>query len=391
MYVSSAEVLRGVRRHPGDAASVLGPLDPVGSNQTTIYLYDEDRELLGVIGPSLLERWRTDLPADTPNWFLINLQPDQRASMQQRLQSLGATNAGVLPLAVGKLVAIDGRAPDAAAFTDRRAHAAIDGEVRISWSDALPPSNRLLEGRWFDAHPARPELSVDRMWADMFHLKTGDTLTLRVGERDLVATITSIRGVDWDSFRANFFLMLDPASGATLPHSFVASFHLRGDAPAALAALSRDDPNISLIDLDAVLDLVRYIIDRVSGAVSWVLGFSLLAGVLVLFAALASTADERRFETALLRTLGAHRGQLSLAVLAEFGALGLLAGVVAVAGAAALGSVLAAGVFGIDGYAPPLAALAGLVAAAVVTVALAGWVGTLRIARTAPIAVLRRG
>jgi putative ABC transport system permease protein len=347
--------------------------------------------LLGVIGPSLLARWRADLPPDTPNWFLINLQPAQSAAMQQRLQQIGASNVNLLPLAAGKLVAINGRAPQASAYDDRRATGWINGEVRMSWSARLPPANTLQQGRWFDAHAARPELSVDRIWAELFHLELGDRVSVRVGEREIEATVTSIRVVDWDSFRANFFLMLDPASGATLPHSVVASFHLERGAAKALAALSRDYPNISLIDLAAVLDRVRDTIDRVTHAVAWVLGFSLAAGVLVLLAALAMTADERRFEAALLRTLGANRRQLGIAVLAEFGVLGLLAGLIAVAGAGALGSVLASRVFKLAGYTPPLLPLAAIIAAAAVLVALAGWAGTLRIARTAPLTVLRRG
>ncbi len=348
--------------------------------------------LLGVIGPSLLEHWRAELPTDTPNWFMINLQPEQSEPMQQRLHNLGAGNVNVLPLAAGKLVAINGHAPNAADYgDDRRASGTITGEVRVSWSAQLPPANTLVSGHWFDANNTKPQLSVDQMWVDLFHLKLGDTLTLRVGEREIEASIGSIRRVDWTSFRANFFLMLDPASGATLPHSFVASFHLDGTNANALAAISRDYPNISLIDLNAILDRVRDIIDRVSRAVTWVLGFSLLAGVLVLLAALASTADERRFESALLRTLGAHRRQLSIAVLAEFAVLGLLAGTIAVIGAGVLGTVLARDVFKLADYTPPLMALATLVAAAASTVALAGWIGTLRIARTSPIAVLRRG
>jgi putative ABC transport system permease protein len=348
--------------------------------------------LLGVVGPSLLERWRAELPIDTPNWFMINLQPEQSSPMQQRLRELGAGNVNLLPLAAGKLVAINGRAPNAADYgDDRRAGGAISGEVRVSWSAQLPPANVLLKGEWFGAQVAKPQLSVDQMWIDLFHLKLGDTLTLRVGEREIEATIASIRRVDWASFRANFFLMLDPVNGEKLPHSFVASFHLDGAHTNALAALSHDYPNVSLIDLNAILDRVRDIIGRVSRAVTWVLGFSLLAGVLVLVAALASTADERRFESALLRTLGAHRRQLSIAVLAEFAVLGLLAGTIAVIGSSLLGSVLAREVFKLAGYTPPVATLAVLVAAAALTVALAGWIGTLRIARTAPIVVLRQG
>jgi len=347
--------------------------------------------VLAVVGPSLLARWRAELPNDTPNWFMINLQPAQRSAIEQRVQALGATNLNTLPLAVGKLIAINGRTPDPKDYQDRRAEGWINGETRLSWSTELPLSNKLLQGRWFDAAPTQPQLSVDEMWVDIFHLKLGDTLTLRVGEREIVATISSIRGVDWDSFRANFFLMLDPASGESLPHSFVASFHLEKIAAGALAGLSRDYPNVSLLDLNAILDRVRDIIGRVSRAVAWVLGFSLAAGVLVLLAALASTADERRFETALLRTLGAHARQLHVAVLAEFAVLGLLSGAIAVVGASLIGSVLARTVFRMRDYVPPLGSLALVVLCAALVVALAGWIGTLRIARTAPMAVLRRG
>lgn len=348
--------------------------------------------VLAVVGPSLLASWRAELPADTPNWFLINLQDEQRAAMQERLAALGANNVNMLPLAVGKLVAINGKAPRPEDYPDRRAANWINGETRMSWSAGLPAANKLLQGRWFDANAttdAGAQISVDKMWVDMFHLQLGDTLTLRVGERDIVATITSIRGVRWDSFRANFFLLLDPHTGAGLAHSTIASFHLPREV--SLAALSRDFANVSLIDLGQVLDRVREIIGRVSRAVISVLGFSLAAGLLVLLAALAATADERRFESALLRTLGAHSAQLSAAVLGEFAALGLVAGSIAAIGSAAIGYALALRVFRLDGYAPPLVSLALVVFTAAALVAIAGWLATRRIAGTPPIAVLRQG
>jgi putative ABC transport system permease protein len=345
--------------------------------------------LLAVVGPSLLASWRAELPPDTPNYFLINLQDGQRAPMQQQLGALGATNVNVLPLAVGKLVAINGKVPKAEDFPDHRAANWINGETRLSWSAQLPPANRLLQGQWFTGGETAPQISVDKMWVDMFGLKLGDELTLRVGERDIVATLTSIRGVRWDSFRANFFLMLDPASGAALAHSYIASFHL--PARVSLANLSQDFPNVSLIDLNQVLDRVRDIVGRVSRAVIWVLGFSLAAGLLVLLAALAATADERRFEAALLRTLGAHSAQLSSAVLGEFTALGLVAGSIAAIGSAAIGVALARRVFHFGDYLPPVGPLVAVVLAAAALVALAGWIGTRRVARTSPVAVLRRG
>ncbi|HEY6544006.1 MAG TPA: FtsX-like permease family protein [Dokdonella sp.] len=348
--------------------------------------------LLGVVGPSLLERWRADLPPETPNWFVVNLQTDQRDTLQKRLASLGASNLNLLPLAVGKLVAINGTEPQLQDPEERREAADRgQGEIRLSWSEALPEANELTAGQWFDAATSEPSASVEQVWVERYGIRLGDTLTIGIGEREIEAKVTSLRKVEWDAFRANFFLMLDPATGASLPHSHIASFHLDGDHSEALAALSRDLPNLSLIDLNAILDRVRDIIGRVSAAVSWVLGFSLLAGVLVLLAALAATADERRFEAALLRTLGAHGRQLAVAVLAEFGALGLLSGAISVVAAAAIGKALAGGVFDLPGYAPPILPLVMLVAGAALLVAVAGWIGTLRIARTSPMVVLRRG
>jgi len=348
--------------------------------------------VLAVVGPSLLASWRAELPADTPNYFLINLQDEQRTPMQGRLAALGATNINMLPLAVGKLVAINGKTPKVEDYNDRRAAGWINGETRMSWSHDLPPSNKLLQGRWFAANAtgdAGAQVSVDKMWIDMFHLKLGDSLTLRVGEREIVATIASIRGVRWDSFRANFFLMLDARTGSELAHSTIASFHLPRDV--SLASLSRDFANVSLIDLNQILDRVREIIGRVSRAVISVLGFSLAAGLLVLLAALAATADERRFESALLRTLGAHSAQLSAAVLGEFAALGLVAGSIAAIGSAAIGYALASRVFRFESYTPPFSSLLAVVFAAAALVAIAGWLATRRIARTPPIAVLREG
>lgn len=347
--------------------------------------------LLAVVAPALLDGWRRELPADTPNWFVLNLQDDQRAAVSAELAQIGADQLNMLPLAVGKLAAINGRVPRAEDFQDPRAREWLDNQLRLSWSAALPQANQVVAGRWFAPQPAEPQVSVDRGWADTFGLKLGDTLTFAVGDRTLTARITSLRGVDWSSFRVNFFLLLDPAHAADLPHTWLASFHLdkgRGDA---LAAVTRAHSNLTLIDVNALLDRIRDIIGRVTGAVRWVLGFSLLAGALVLAAALSASARERRHEAALLRTLGARGRQLTAAVAAEFAALGLIAGLTAAGGAAGAGAWFAARVLKLDGFVPPLAPLIGAAVAAAVAVTLLGLAGTRRVLRTPPLAVLRRG
>lgn len=348
-------------------------------------------DLLAVVGPSLLDRWRADLPEDTPNYFALNLQADQKDDFARRLNALGASNLSLLPLAAGKLVAINGKPLNAADYgEDSRAGNWIEGEVRVSWSAALPPSNRIILGTWPGADPASAQVSVDESWFEMFQLKLGDTMTLRFGDAEVTAEVSSVREVDWDSFRVNFFMMLDPLHGADLPHSLISSFHLPS-SESGLATLSRELPNLSLIDVKSILDRIRDIIERVSSAVTWVLGFSLAAGILVLLAALAATAEERRFEIALLRTLGANGGQLNAAVLGEFAALGLLAGLVAAAGAAGTGFALARIVFKLPDYWPPLPGLGVIALGSAIVVMLAGLAGTRRIARTPPMQVLRHG
>lgn len=347
--------------------------------------------LLAVIAPSLLDGWRRELPADTPNWFALNLQDEQREDFSRALERMGATKTNMMPLAVGKLTAINGKSIDTIAFVDDQAKDAADRQLRLSWSADLPPSNKVVAGAWPGPSPAQAEVSVDTSWRDRFHLKLGDTLRFEVGEGSVDARLTSVRQVDWGSFRVNFFLMIDPAHATELPHTWLTSFYLpRGHAD-DLAKVSRDFGNLSLIDVDALLDRVREIVDRVGGAVRWVLGFSLLAGALVLAAALAASAQERRKEAALLRTLGATRAQLRAAAACEFALLGLVAGLTAALGASGAGLWLGNAVFHIEHFVPPVWPLVGAAVLAALVVMAIGLFGTRRVLRTSPMALLREG
>jgi len=203
--------------------------------------------------------------------------------------------------------------------------------------------------------------------------------------------VGSVREVDWSSFRVNFFLLLDPAHADDLPHTWLASFHLPRTHAHALAQLSREYGNLSLVDVDSLLDRVRDIVDQVSGAVRWILGFSLLAGALVLAAALAASAAERQHEAALLRTLGARRGQLRAAAACEFALLGLIAGLTAALGAGGAGLWLGQAIFHIEHFMPPLWPLLGSALGAAVVVMLFGLAGTRRVIRTSPLRMLREG
>jgi len=347
--------------------------------------------LLAIVAPALLQGWRQELPADTPNWFALNLQDDQRAGFEHALAGIGGDQLNMLPLAVGKLTAINGSPIDQLHFADERAKDWADRQLRLSWADALPPSNQVIAGQWQGVHPAQAEVSIDTMWRDMFALKVGDTLSFNVGEGNIEAKVGSVRKVDWSSFRVNFFLLLDPAHAGDLPHTWLASFHLARGHATQLAQLSRDYSNLSLVDVDSLLDRVREIVDRVGNAVRWILGFSLLAGALVLAAALAASAAERRHEAALLRTLGARRNQLRVAAACEFALLGLVAGLTAAFGAAGAGLWLGHAVFHIEGFVPPLWPLAFAALGAAFVVMLLGLAGTRKVTRTSPMRLLREG
>jgi len=347
--------------------------------------------LLAIVAPSLLQGWRQELPADTPNWFALNLQDDQRTGFEKALAAIGGEQLNMLPLAVGKLTAINGKPIDQIAFKDERAKDWTDRQLRLSWASSLPPANQVVAGEWAGPHAAQAEVSIDTMWRDMFELKLGDTLSLDVGEGNVQAKVGSIRKVDWSSFRVNFFLLLDAAHANGLPHTWLASFYLPRGHATQLAQLSRDYSNLSLIDVDSLLDRVHEIVDRVGSAVRWILGFSLLAGALVLAAALAASAAERRHEAALLRTLGARRNQLRVAAACEFALLGLIAGLTAAFGAAGAGIWLGHSVFHIEGFVPPLWPLAFGALGAALVVMLLGLAGTRKVTRTSPMRLLREG
>ena len=347
--------------------------------------------LLAIVAPSLLQGWRQELPTDTPNWFALNLQDDQRAGFAHTLTNIGGEKLKMAPLAVGKLTAINGKSVDAIKFADDSSKDSADRQLRLSWASELPPSNQIVAGQWPSAHPAQATVSIDTTWRDRFALKIGDTLSFSVGEGTIDARIGSIRKVDWSSFRVNFFLLLDPDHASNLPHTWLASFYLPRAHANQLAQLSRDYSNLSLIDVDSLLDRVREIVDRVGNAVRWILGFSLLAGALVLSAALAASAAERRHEAALLRTLGARRNQLRAAAACEFALLGLVAGLTAALGALGAGLWMGQAVFHIDGFVPPLWPLALGALSAAIVVMLLGLAGTRKVTRTSPMRLLREG
>ncbi|AKS42419.1 ABC transporter permease [Wenzhouxiangella marina] len=336
--------------------------------------------LLMIVRTELLGQWRGSLPEDTPDHFIVNIQPDQVEAVRGRLEAAEAQRLQIRPMANVNLVETSGELNNA----DR-----LGRQVNVSWIDELPPANSISEGRFFSAD-STGEISLARRWSERTGVKLGDTLTFESGAQRFTATVTSIRDVEWDSFNVNFFILLSPDAGQSLPHQNIASFHLPHPDPELLRSISQQFPNLSILDVGALLDRVGEIIDRVSSAAQVVFFFTLLAGLVVLLAALEATRDERRHESALIRTLGADNALIRRGLLIEYGIMALIAAFLATMGSALTGWLLARELFDFR-YAPSLSLfLAGFIAAFVLVVG-SGWLGNRSVLATPPVRILRTG
>jgi putative ABC transport system permease protein len=336
--------------------------------------------LLMIVRTELMDQWRGSFPPDTPDHFLVNIQPDQVEAVENELIRVGVRNLQIRPMANVNLVASSGSLDQ----SDRMA-----GQINVSWIDELPPANRVIAGEFF-LPGATAEVSLAEMWAERLGIGLGDELTFESGARQFHATVTSIREVDWNSFNVNFFVLLTPEAGEQLPHQHIASFYLADDDGAALRPISRGWPNVSVIDVGALIKRIEEIIDRVSSAAQVVFFFTLLAGLVVLLSALEATRDERRHESALIRTLGADNPMVRRGLLIEYGIMAVIAAALATAGAAVTGWLLARELFDFA-YQPSWQLFVTGFVAAVILVVGSGWLGNRSVLATPPVRILRTG
>ena len=344
--------------------------------------------LLSVVRVDLLTTWQQRLPADSPNKFLINILPDQREALDTFLKERNIVERTFNPMVRGRLVAINDKPITAADFTNERAKRLVEREFNLSWSTELPPGNRIVGGKWW-TKDTKDRFSIEDGIAEALGIRLDDELTYDIAGQMVKAKVGNLRKVDWDSFKVNFFALATPGMLETMPQTFITAFRLEDGQEDKITALVRAFPNVLLIDVAEIMRQVQVIMGQVSRAVEFVFLFTLIAGILVLQAAIASTQDERRFDTAILRTLGAQTSQVRAAQLMEFFVLGLLAGVLAAAGASAVGWAIAEKVLQIPFTFNPLVLVLG-VSAGVLAVMAAGWWGTRRSVRQPPLVTLRQ-
>lgn len=344
---------------------------------------------LTVVRDDLIGAWQRSVPADAPNKFVINIQADQRDAFREAFAAQGRPVPDLEPMTRARLIAINEQPVRPAAYDNERARRLAGREFNLSWRAELPPGNRVVAGQWWpDGKRVRPQFSVERGLAQTLGIRLGDTLAFDLAGTTYRAKVTSLREVPWDSFRVNFFVIGTPGQFSRQPASWITSFRLEPADESFADSLVRQFPNLTVIDVGSILAEVRAMVDKLTRGIEAMFLLALAAGVLVLWASLTATRDERLADAGLMRALGASRKQVRAVVLAELVWLGAVSGLLAALGAAGIGVLAAVKLFSlpvlINWWLLPLGMAAG-----VLVVTLAGWPLVGKVTRTPPLLVLR--
>jgi putative ABC transport system permease protein len=345
--------------------------------------------LLTLVQGDLLDGWRQKLPADAPNRFVVGIQSNQVADIKRFTASHGLDDFVLYPMVRGRLIAINDRRIASRDFSEERTKRLVDREFNLSYGKTVRADNIIVAGQWWrEAKPADAEFSMEEWIAQELGIKVNDRLTFNVAGTQVSARVSNLRKVDWDSFKVNFYVIASPGSLEAMPTSFVTSFYLNTRQEKILNDLVRAFPNVSVIDVAAIMTRFRAMTEQVAKAIQFVFLFTVLAGLVVLYAAIGTTLDERIYESAIMRTVGARRRQLQISQLAEFSALGLASGLLGGVGASALAYTLSEKVLNLPFTFNPWIVLLGVVAGTI-GVSFAGMLGMRGTLDRPPLEVIR--
>lgn len=341
--------------------------------------------LLVLLRTDLIGSWRQATPPDAPDRFVINIQPEQGQPFRDALAQAGVSRYDWYPMIRGRLVAVNGKPVSPDDMVDDRAKRLVDREFNLSHDNAMPAHNQLSGGRWTPDEPNA--VSVEEGLAQTLGLKLGDTMGFDIAGQMVEGRITSLRKVDWGSMRVNFFVMFPTSRMKDVPVTYISAFRAPAK-PGFDNALSREFPNITNIDVSVSIGQVQRVLDQVIRAVEFLFGFTLAAGLVVLFAAVTATRESRAREFAVMRAMGAGSKLLAQVQRAELLGVGALAGVLASIAAMAVGWALARFAFEFNWNASPWVPLAGGAAGALLALA-AGWWGLREVLRRPVVETLR--
>ena len=331
--------------------------------------------LLALIRGDLIRNWQASLPIDAPNRFIINIQPSQINGVKQFFEKQDIKGGSIFPMVRGRLISKNGQDISATQWQNERAKHLAEREFNLSWAAQMQSDNQLLSGRWWTPKEyGKPYLSIEQDLAKTLGIQLGDKLLFDVAGDPLILTVTSLRKVDWDTMRANFFAVTPPGVLDNYSANYISSFHLPIGTDAAMNQLIRSYPNLTVIDVAALMQQVRGIMQKMSSTIEYVFAFSLLAGLAVLYAALIATREERITEATLMRVFGASRRQVSVAYVAEFACIGLVSALIATIAANLLAYYISAQILNIPFQFNATLAL-GITLIAAFIIPLAAWLG----------------
>ncbi len=355
--------------------------------------------LLVLLRTDLITSWRHATPVDAPNRFVINIQPTQTEAFLQTLRDAGVNKLDWYPMIRARLVAVNGNTVTPASYTEERAQRLVDREFNVSFSAHPPEHNTVVAGAWQSEET--DGLSMEEGIAKTLKLKLGDTLRFDMAGVLHEARITSVRRVDWASMRANFFVMYPVSrmvtdAGFDVPTTYIAAFRAPQRVAATDQAVPTFDnqlihrfPNVTNVDMGATLNQVQSVLGQVVSAVEFLFLFTLAAGLVVLFAAVTATREERAREYAVLRALGASDRLLSHVQRAELAGIGALAGLLSTSVAMFMGWGLARFAFEFEWTASPWVPVLGVAIGALLALA-AGWWGLRDVLRRPVVQTLRQ-
>jgi putative ABC transport system permease protein len=343
--------------------------------------------LLALVRSDLVADWRQQLPAEAPNYFLVNIAPQQQEAVAAYLSQHRLKASTLYPMVRGRLVSKNGVPIADTLPKEARDSNSLRRELNLTWTATLPANNRIVAGRWHGERRGG-EISVESGVAERLHLAIGDELGFQVGDQTLAARITSLRSVKWDSMQPNFFVIFAPGQLDGLPASFIASVYVPPAAAAMLPGFVKTFPGITVLALDKLIANIEAVFAQIIGAVQLLLGFLLAAGMAVVVATLLASLDARQQEAVLLRTLGAQRAYLAKGLWSEFLALGTLAGLLASACAEIAMALIADRLFELPLRPHPWLWLALPIAGALL-VGMSGWLTTRHITRVPPMQSIR--
>lgn len=341
--------------------------------------------ILALVRTSLIEEWQMQLPEGTPNHFLINIAPQEVNQVRESLTRRAVLSQPLYPMVRGRITQVNGAA---LGRSDDPEESRRERETNLTWSAELPPGNELVAGEWWDGETTEALVSIEEGMAERMQIAVGDSVTYKIGSRELQVTVSSIRELDWESMQPNFFMVFPPAALQGFPATFMTSFHLDSGDKQFLNQFIRQFPTVTVVEMDVVINQVRAIISQVSAAIELVLVVILVAGALVLIAGVQASVDSRLYESAILRALGARRQLILGGLVIEFAALGFFAGLLATIGAEVSVSILQTQVLDMDYTPHPLLWLVGPVVGVLIIGVLGVW-NCRQVVSSPPLAVLR--